>query len=249
MTAPKFIHAAHRTLAAKYPRAYQFFLDRFSLDKFTGLPFTILLICFGANLLVLNEIVESLVDSPLMISLDKSFAQFLYSIRIHAIAVALFYFTKLCSFWVVIIAALLTTSIFWAKGKFIYILPLWIALAGTGITIYSGKDYFHRIRPADINYYVETLYSFPSGHSTTAVAFYGVIFYSIIRNTKRHRVKFRWMIGALLFMLLLGFSRLYLGVHYLSDVLGGYSLGLLWLLLAISITEWRMHKRKYRHKP
>jgi undecaprenyl-diphosphatase len=46
----------------------------------------------------------------------------------------------------------------------------------------------------------------------------------------------------MLFILLIGFSRLYLGVHFLSDVVAGYSLGLLWLLFSISIIEWKISR-------
>jgi undecaprenyl-diphosphatase len=106
-----------------------------------------------------------------------------------------------------------------------------------------SKNYFHRLRPESLSFYYEFSFSFPSGHATVAVAFYCVLFYSIIRSRKTNASKFKWLIAGILFIGLLGFSRLYLCVHYLSDVMAGYSLGLLWMLLAISIREWMIHKR------
>jgi len=77
-----------------------------------------------------------------------------------------------------------------------------------------------------------------------AVAFYGFLFYSLILYSPKMKTKVRWTGFSIVFILLLGFSRLYLGVHCLSDVLVGYSFGLLWLLLAISILEWFTYGRK-----
>ncbi|MFZ1586333.1 MAG: phosphatase PAP2 family protein, partial [Saprospiraceae bacterium] len=94
----------------------------------------------------------------------------------------------------------------------------------------------------DYSYYQEYSYSFPSGHSMAAVAFYGMIFYLIIRNNLSHRLF--WFVAGIVFILLIGFSRIYLGVHFLTDVLAGYVLGLLWLLLGLSIIEWYKIKSK-----
>lgn len=119
-----------------------------------------------------------------------------------------------------------------------------ISIIGTSITVTLGKNYFHRIRPFDFSFYKEISFSFPSGHATIAVAFYGFLFYSIIRNSKKYITQLIWLIVGVLFIFFIGFSRLYLGVHYLTDVLTGYSLGFLWLLLSISIREWTIHKKK-----
>lgn len=68
-------------------------------------------------------------------------------------------------------------------------------------------------------------YSFPSGHSIISVSFYGYLITYILEHTKK-----TWLIIlGVLFILGIGFSRIYLGVHYFSDVLAGYSLGALTL--------------------
>jgi membrane-associated phospholipid phosphatase len=232
-----------KKIAANDPHLFKFFIDRISLRKFSGLPLTLFFLSFIANLILLTKIVETFVNSQLMLSIDKSFAHFLYSIRIAAIANSFLYFTKLGSLSVVIILALIAIFIFSYDRKYIYIISLLISLTGTGITVFIGKNYFHRHRPDGFGFYNESSYSFPSGHATIAVAFYGILFYSIIRDAKKYKNKFYWIIASFLFVFLLGFSRLYLGVHYLIDVLAGYSLGLLWLLLAISIIEWKNSTR------
>ncbi len=232
-----------KRIAAKYPRLFQFFLNRLTPNRFSGLPFTLLLTATTANLLLLNEITESIENSPWMLSIDKSFARFLFSIRITTIADALLYFTMLGSIRVVIIIALAAIVIFLWKKNFVYLIASVIALVGTGATVLLGKNYFHRIRPTDFGFYSETSFSFPSGHATIAVAFYGLLFYAVFHHFKRNKIKFLWITISLSFILLLGFSRLYLGVHYLSDVVAGYSLGFLWLLLALSIVEWSTYNK------
>ncbi len=226
--------------SSKYPRFSQFIFTRFSLNEFTGLPLTLIIIIFIANLLLFNELAESIENSVLMLSIDNSVAKYLFSIRTNWVASLIFYFSRAGSVPIVIVASLIAVSILLFQRRFVYLIALIIALSGTGISLLLGKLYFHRIRPDGLSFYQETLYSFPSGHALVAVAFYGLLFYFIVRHNAQH--KLRWTMFASLFILLLGFSRLYLCVHYLSDVLAGYSLGFLWLLLAISIIEWKVSK-------
>ncbi len=75
-------------------------------------------------------------------------------------------------------------------------------------------------------------YSFPSGHTFTSVTFYGIIAYIVYRNV--HKVWLKYLIIGLLicFILLIGFSRIYLRLHYASDVIAGFCLGMIWLILS-----------------
>jgi len=235
---------AVKKFAAKYPKIYTFLLHRFLLDEFIQLPLTLLLLSFIANLLLLDEIVDAFIHNSFIVTIDQSFAQLMYSMRVEWIAKAFYYFTMFGSFWGVVSIAIISTVLFIITKHKTYLLPVWIALLGTQFTVQMSKHYFHRIRPLDFSYYTETSFSFPSGHATVSVAFYGVLFYAIIRSRKMYASKFRWIIAAIVFIGLLGFSRLYLCVHYVSDVMAGYSLGLLWMLLAISMREWVIHREK-----
>jgi len=87
--------------------------------------------------------------------------------------------------------------------------------------------------------------AFPSGHATQTISFYGMLAVVLIVSDAPRR---RWpfVIGAALVTLLVGASRLYLGVHWLTDVLGGYALGLAWLSL-VMITSFLIEARRPRH--
>lgn len=75
-------------------------------------------------------------------------------------------------------------------------------------------------------------YSFPSGHTFTSVTFYGIIAYIIYKNVKKPVLKWVLIIACIILILLVGFSRVYLRLHYASDVIAAFCLGLIWLLLA-----------------
>ena len=230
-----------KKVATRFPNFSRFLRNRFATNKFNGLPLTFLGVSFIANLMLLFEIAEDFENSPVMHAIDNSLAQFLFDLRIAIVANIFYYFSLLGSLPVVILVALAATILLLIKKKYVHLIALITALTGTGITVLTGKNYFLRLRPKDFGFYSEVSYSFPSGHATVAMAFYGMLFYIFIRLTPTYKNKFRLFVLALLFISLLGFSRLYLGVHYLSDVIAGFSLGLLWLLSAISILEWKTY--------
>ena len=99
--------------------------------------------------------------------------------------------------------------------------------------IFALKMLFMRERPPDPLLFTAEGYSFPSGHAVMSVAFYGVLMY-ISSSTVNHKL-LRWSIYVFLVLLILsiGFSRIYLRVHYASDVIVGLIVGLLWLIISL----------------
>ena len=98
----------------------------------------------------------------------------------------------------------------------------------------SLKNILQRPRPNEFRIIEETGYSFPSGHSMVSIAFYGYLIYLIYRYVKNKYVK--WTLIVLLSILIctIGISRIYLGVHYTSDVLGGFLISISYLVIYIS---------------
>ena len=96
------------------------------------------------------------------------------------------------------------------------------------------KRILQRPRPTEFRIIEETGYSFPSGHSMVSMAFYGYLIYLIYRYIKNKYVKWTLITILSILICLIGISRIYLGVHYTSDVLGGFLLSISYLVVYIS---------------
>jgi len=133
-------------------------------------------------------------------------------------------------------------------GYFIYKKKRWFAIRITALALSSLllkfilKFYFQRARP-DIPV-IEKVdgYSFPSGHALIGVVFYGLVIFVIWHEVKQKWLKIILTIFFVLFILLISFSRIYLRVHYASDVIAGISVGFIWLVLSLNIIQ-RIEKR------
>lgn len=109
-------------------------------------------------------------------------------------------------------------------------------LVGAGFLNVTMKELYSRARPSQIEPLVEIGgYSFPSGHSMGSVIVYGGILFLIARFIRSKQIKFLISLVIPLLIISIGISRIYLGVHFPTDVLGGFSLGLAWILLSISL--------------
>lgn len=140
--------------------------------------------------------------------------------------------------WVVLVVG---TVFLWRSRHHYSALLLWVALLGGRVLNHELKVAFRRPRPEPRDWSLEVLgrpvdfplsFSFPSGHATTAMVLYGTLAYLVARlepTPGQRRATF----GAAAFLILLiGWSRIYLGVHYPSDVLAGYLSGLAWATFA-----------------
>jgi membrane-associated phospholipid phosphatase len=131
-------------------------------------------------------------------------------------------------------AATFVAALFlWRSGKFAWAVGLLVSVGGAASAGYVIKDIVARARPDEsLRAIAETGYSFPSLHATAAMALYGFLIAMLFAAPSgKRRVVYVWLLGILI--LLIGTSRLYLGVHYPSDVLAGYILGLAFVLAGV----------------
>lgn len=115
----------------------------------------------------------------------------------------------------------------WSRGALLLV----VTLAGAGLLDGGLKLFFGRERPEAFfdTYPSPTTFSFPSGHALFATAFFGGL--AVLLRTRLRRAGLRlavWLVAVLL-ILLIGFSRVYLGVHYPTDVIGGFAAGTVWV--------------------
>ncbi len=119
-----------------------------------------------------------------------------------------------------------------------------IALLSINLSVISilnelFKNIICRPRPIGIALTAASGYSFPSGHSSGSLAFYGLLIYFVYKNMKNKKIKCSLIVALCILILLIGLSRIYLGVHYASDVLGGYIFGLIYLIIFINLLKLR----------
>jgi len=172
--------------------------------------------------------------------IDSSVDQWFVASRMDWLTTFMFYFTKLAEAQVVAVLALASLLYFlWKKEKSMA-WALFISVLGSAGTVLIMKHLIARPRPL-YGVYAESLYSFPSAHAALAISFYGLFFYFLINQARKTYRVWLYILSAIS-IFLIGVSRLYLGVHYLSDVLVGHAVGVVWMVIAIWI-EKRLNKK------
>lgn len=148
------------------------------------------------------------------------------------------FFTFLGTHIFLIPANLLLTAwfLFIRKRRWNFIKIPAVALSSL-LLMFLLKLIFHRERPLAPLLAQAKGYSFPSGHALMSVTFYGLFIFIVWQSSKP--TWFKWLLSMSLFLLIIiiGISRVYLRVHYASDVLAGFCIGLMWLLLSLWILD------------
>jgi membrane-associated phospholipid phosphatase len=111
-----------------------------------------------------------------------------------------------------------------------------VALGGVTL-MFLLKMLFNRPRPLIPLLKEAAGLSFPSGHAMMSFSFYGLLIYLVWQNVKNGWVRGVAIVFLLLLILLIGFSRIYLRVHYASDVMAGFCVGIIWLVLSLWVTR------------
>ena len=121
-----------------------------------------------------------------------------------------------------------------------------ITMIGAGLLNITLKLAFKRPRPVPFfNLSAPETYSFPSGHSLTSAVFFGALAAILTARIKSKRVRLGvWIVSAAMF-LLIGLSRIYLGVHYTTDVIAGFAAALIWILV-VRFVEMGLVRRRRR---
>ena len=180
----------------------------------------IILFVYLTKLLLLNEI--KLFD-------DMVF-NLVANLRCEPLTIIFKFFSFLCSFYFVTILTIIIMLFSKDKKVTFYIVLNVLFCFFLNQTL---KFFFARSRPTEINLIVENGYSFPSGHSMLSLAYYGFFVYLILNSNIKRKNKILAIISLALLIFFIGLSRIYLGVHYASDVLAGFAISAAYLILYI----------------
>lgn len=121
-----------------------------------------------------------------------------------------------------------------------------LTMVGNTILLFSLKTGFKRVRPEPFfDYALPASYSFPSGHSLSSFCFYGILAALLTARMENRALKILVWTLAVVLILLIGLSRVYLGVHYPSDVLAGFAVGLIWVV-TVALGDFFLKRRSAR---
>jgi membrane protein DedA with SNARE-associated domain/membrane-associated phospholipid phosphatase len=235
-------HPRISALHLRFAPQIAFIQARLSPDSYLGLQLTIgALILIGSSWLF-GGIAEDVVTGDMLTIVDLHVAQWFHDHATPLLTQAMLVITHIhdpvpVTVAVVLIAAYLA----WKRN--------WYWLACLGITVPSGmllnvlmKYAFQRARPSfDDPLLVSMTYSFPSGHVAGSTLFYGVVAAMLISRINAWRWRVMIVLAAIMIVALVALTRVYLGVHYLSDVLAAFAEGIAWLTLCLTgiHTYWK----------
>ena len=207
--------------------------------QFTGLPLTIMTVAALCIAGLLGALTAEVIGANAALRFDRAVTAGLASFRGQPL-VGLFRWITALGTGPDLTAVLVTATAFlWADRRISYILPLWVTFLGAQATTWSAKYLIARHRPAFIAGITEASPSFPSGHATASMALFGFIAYAIGRDLTSGRARFEVGFWAAALIALIGFSRVFLSLHFSTDVLAGFLVGLFWLLVGLALREWR----------
>lgn len=179
-------------------------------------------------------IAEQVATTAPILARDVQVSVWLHTHGNPALTAFLLVITQLHSVLGVFTLSLIVAFFVWRNGDRLWVLSLALVVPG-GMLINSVlKVVFDRARPTwDDPLLTLTTGSFPSGHATGSTLFYGFLACYLVWRMKSGSARALVILGCMAMVVLVGFSRVYLGVHYLSDVLAGMSLGTAWLALCM----------------
>ena len=226
-----------KLLAKNHPTLVLFINNRIDKSVFNGRPLSILMIALLYIMALFAGIIEDFITADVIVMADIRIANLFTLFRNETLTSFFTWITLLGKLEIISIVLVISAALLYLWNKKHFIIPFFISALGSLAFTWSGKLAFQRARP-EYAIYLENSYSFPSGHAAIAVAIYGFIGYLLIRSVTEWPHKVNIFVVTIAVVLLIGFSRVYLGVHYISDIWCGYLVGAIWLIIGITLSEW-----------
>lgn len=226
-------------LRSRYNRQLLWLRRRVTPGEYLGLHLTLGLLAAAGCLWIFGWLAEDIVSNDPLLSIDQTAATTVHELRTPALTVFFLVVTALGSIEAIALVSLIGAVVFGAWRRWLLFWTWAIAAGGSVVLILLLKALFARPRPYfEHPLLLETYYSFPSGHAMEAVVLYGMLAYFAVLALRTWRARAAVIFGTSLLVLLIGFSRMYLGVHYLSDVMAGFAAGGVWLSTCITAMEF-----------
>lgn len=226
-----------------------FLAARFARGQQLGLHLTIGLAISALGLWLFVEVTEAVIEHDRLTQFDLTLLEWLHA-RATPAGYDIFNAISLLGSGVALTAVGLVVAVVLGVQRQWFVLTGWVAaFAGGGLLNWMLKQLIQRPRPPYATAFIfDATWSFPSGHAMSSLIGYGMLAYVLVSLwMQRRSVRVSIVSVAALLILAIGFSRLYLGVHYFSDVVGGYAAGVLWLSVCVSGVEIARRRGQPEH--
>ena len=232
-------------LQERYDRELRWLLRRLTPGEYLGLHLTVGLLFAVGCLWFFGDLAEDVVTNDQLVRFDQAVAIGLHRSAIPAYTGFFLVVTAMGSVEVLALLGLIVTVIYGLRRRWLHVGTWLAAVAGGAVLNQLLKELFARPRPSFADPLLsETSYSFPSGHAMLSLVVYGVLAYFAVLALQTWRARTAVVFGAALLVVLIGVSRMYLGVHYFSDVVAGFAVGGLWLSTLITGMETIRRRRE-----
>lgn len=224
-------------LRQRYPRFMGILDARFTPRRFSGLPLTLLFLAAAYIAGLSLELLDEVLEANEIVVMDQAVNQALAAWRSPTAVLVFTWITNLGSTETLTAVSIVSTGFLFAHRRVAYVPPLWLCIAGSQLTTWAGKYAIAKPRPEFLVGVEAFSPSFPSAHATGAAAVYGFIAYILIRDLTNSTRRFEIGYWTAVLVLLVTFSRVFLSVHFLSDVTAGLIVGGFWLLVGVATAE------------
>ncbi|MBC7501469.1 MAG: phosphatase PAP2 family protein [Herminiimonas sp.] len=224
--------------------ARRFIAARLSPEGWLGMHLTIGLIALLLTGWLFAEIAEDVVHGDKITLIDVQLATWFHTHATPFFTSVMLAITHMHGTTGILLMALLAGVYLKRIGERYWLMTLIFAVVGGVVLNVLLKHVFQRARPLfDVPILTLDTYSFPSGHVAGSTAFYGVLAAFLLSRPSSGMTKVLIIVGACMMVLLVGLSRMYLGVHYLSDVMAAMMSASAWLALCITgVSTLRRHR-------
>jgi len=207
-----------------------------------------LALVFTAAILMSGIVTDNYLDKEGLSLIDRPINQLVVGLRTPLLNKLMFLITLTGNWQMIIWGSLLAAILLIAAKKIRYLMAMIAGNASALIFIEAAKNLIGRTRPPVENAIItEHGFAYPSAHSYLAVVFYGLMTYFWVRHFRQKWAKIGMFVLGSALIMLLALSRIYLGVHWTTDVIAGLSLSLAWLSVTVAYIEYkrRFFKEEY----
>lgn len=229
-------------------RLHPFIAARLDPKAYLGLHLTVGLLVLSLALWAFGALLEAVLDNRTLVRFDLATSVWMHA---HATPGGLRFFnaiSELASPDTMAVLGVVVAVVLWGQGRRTACIAWGAAFVGGTVVQHIVKAAVHRSRPEyGAPFLSDQSFSFPSGHAMASIVGMGMLLYVLGRFWHPGRA---WRLGSITagiaVVVLVGVSRIYLGVHYPSDVLGGYAAGAAWMAVCVSGLTVAEHRRANR---